>query len=99
MEKSLLRISRECGKDAFCDVKLLSRIAPRCMAVLSSTGFSLCDLNGGQSTIHRLKPVLLVRAGTALQRPAVKPAGGFQRVLVRIASKCRDFYEHVLIAQ
>ena len=99
MEKSLLRISRECGKDAFCDVKLLSRIAPRCMAVLSSAGFSLCDLSGGHSTIHRLKPVLLDRAAPTLERPAVIPGGGFQRVLVRIASKCRDFYEHVLIAQ
>src|SRR5216684_3575967 len=64
--------------DLFRDVNLLSRIAPRCMEVLSSTGFSLCGLSGAHSTIHRLKPVPLDRAGPALERLAVKPAGDFQ---------------------
>jgi len=49
--------------DLLCDVSLLCRIATRRMEVLSSTGFSLCGLSGGQSTEHRLKPVLLDRAG------------------------------------
>ena len=48
------RVSHECGMDLFRDVNLLSRIAPQCMEVLSSTVFSLCGLSGGHSTIHRL---------------------------------------------
>src|SRR6266849_2108465 len=64
--------------DLFRDVNLLSRIAPRWMEVFSSTGFSLCGLGGAHSTIHRLKPVPLDRAGPALERLAVKPAGDFQ---------------------
>ncbi len=53
--------------DLLCDVSLRCRIAPRRMEVLSSTGFSLCGLSGGQSTVHRLKPVLLELAGPALK--------------------------------
>src|SRR5258706_14876287 len=37
---------------------VLARIALR-YSVLSSTGFSLCGLSCGESTVHRLKPVLL----------------------------------------
>src|SRR6266403_1964318 len=36
------------------DVSLGRRIALRCTEVLSSTGFSLCGLSCGQSTVHRL---------------------------------------------
>ncbi len=71
--------------DPLCDVNLLSRIAPRCMEALSSTGFSLCGLSGGKSTVHRLKPVLRDRAGPALKLLAVKPAGNFHRVRARNA--------------
>jgi hypothetical protein len=46
----------------FCAISLPCRIALRCLDVLSSTGFSLCGLNCGASTVHRLKPVLLDRA-------------------------------------
>jgi hypothetical protein len=62
----LARISDEGGVDLFCDFSLLCRIALSCVEVVSSTGFSLCGLSGGQSTAHRLKPVLLNRAGAAL---------------------------------
>jgi hypothetical protein len=71
--------------DPLFDVNLPSRIAFRCMVVLSSTGFSLCGLNCGASTVHRLKPMLLDRAGRSLPLLAVTPAGNFQSIVVRNA--------------
>ncbi len=71
--------------DLLCYVNLLSRIAPLCMQALSSTGFSLCGLSGGKSTVHRLKPVLRDRAGPASKLLAVNPAGNFHRVRARTA--------------
>ena len=68
------------------DVSLPRRIALWCMAALSSTGFSLCGLICGQAAIHRLKPVLLDRAGFALLPLTAKPAGNFRRILVRNGS-------------
>src|SRR5260370_23931388 len=64
---------------------LLRPIALRCVAVLSSTRFSLCTVNGPQLKAHRLKPVLLDRAGPALSLLAVNPAGNAHRVHVRNA--------------
>jgi len=58
------------------------QIALQCMAVLSSTGFSLCTANGPQLKPHRLKPVLL---DLALSLFAANPAGNFHRVHVRNA--------------
>jgi len=77
--------SHKCVTNLFCDVSLLCRIALRCVAVLSSTGFSLCTVNGPQLKPHRLKPVLLDRAGPALSLLAVNPAGNVHRVQVRNA--------------
>jgi hypothetical protein len=68
-------------------VTLPRRIALRCMVNLSSTGFSLCGLRYGPAPVHRLKPVLLDRAGSALSSLAVKPGGTFRRVLVRNADE------------
>ncbi len=51
--------------DLFCEVNLLRRIALRCMDALSSTGFSLRTVDWPQLKPHRLKPVLLDRAGPA----------------------------------
>jgi hypothetical protein len=68
-----------------CDVSLPRRITLRCMVALSSTGFSLCTVNGLQLKPHRLKPVLLDRAGCALVPLAEIPVGNFHRVLVRNA--------------
>jgi hypothetical protein len=48
--------------------------------------FSLCTVNGPQLKPHRLKPVLLNRAGPALSLLAVTPAGGFYRFHVRNAN-------------
>jgi hypothetical protein len=45
---------------------LLRRIALRCVDALSSTGFSLCSVDEPRLKPHRLKPVLLDRAGPAL---------------------------------
>jgi hypothetical protein len=67
------------------DVSLPRRIALRCMVALSSTGFSLCTAAGPQLKPHRLKPVLLDRAGAALVPLAEIPVGNFHRVLVRNA--------------
>jgi hypothetical protein len=67
------------------DVSLPRRIALWCMVALSSTGFSLCGLSCGQAAVHRLKPVLLDRAGLVLLPLAIKPARNFHRVLVRDA--------------
>src|SRR6266404_8490499 len=71
-----------------CDVSLPRRIALRCMVALSSTGFSLCIAAGPQLKPHRLKPVLLDRAGAALVSLAEMPVGNFHRVLVRNADWC-----------
>ena len=75
------------------DVSLPRRIALWCMVASSSTGscgerwrtISLCGLSCGQAAVHRLKPVLLDRAGLALLPLAIKPARNFHRVLVRDA--------------
>jgi hypothetical protein len=48
--------------------------------------FSLCTVNGPQLKPHRLKPVLLNRAGPALSLLAVTLAGGFHRFHVRNAN-------------
>ena len=56
-----------------CDVSLPRRIALRCMVALSSAGFSLCTAAGPQLEPHRLKPVLLDRAGHALVPLAEMP--------------------------
>jgi len=66
-------------------VSLPRRIALWRMVALSSTGFSLCTAAWPQLKPHRLKPVLLDRAGLVLLPLAVKPAGNFHRVLVRDA--------------
>ena len=63
--------------------QVLCRIALRYMDVLSSTGFSLCTVDSPQLKPHRLKPVLLDRAGPARSLLAVTPAGNFHRVHVR----------------
>ena len=68
-----------------CDVSLPRRIALRRMVALSGTGFSLCTAAGPQLKPHRLKPVLLDRARTALVPFAEIPVGNFHRVLVRNA--------------
>ena len=85
MDAALDGISHECVTKLFCDVSLLRRIALRCMAALSGTGFSLCTVNGPQLKPHRLKPVLLDRAGPPLSQLTVDPAGNFHRVHVRNA--------------
>ena len=81
----LARISRECAMDVLFDVNLLRRIVLRCREVSSSTGFSLCTVDWRQLKPHRLKPVLLDRAGPVLQLPMVKPSGNFRIMLVRNA--------------
>ncbi len=81
----LARISDECVMDLPRDFNLLRRIAPRGREVSSSTGFSLCTVAQPQLKPHRLKPVLLDRAGPALQLFAVKLAGSVHRFLVRNA--------------
>jgi hypothetical protein len=78
-------ISRKGVPNLVYDFSLQRRIALRCMAVLSSTGFSLCTVNGPQFKPHRLKPVLLDRAGPALSLLAVNPAGNIHRVEARNA--------------
>src|ERR1700704_2082007 len=57
------------------------------MVVLRSTGFSLCTAAGARLKPHRLKPVLLDRAGFALSPPAVRRAGNFHGVFVRNANQ------------
>jgi hypothetical protein len=69
----------------FCDVGLLRRIALRCEGVLSSTGFSLCTVNGPRLKPHRLKAVLPDRAQPELSLLAENLAGNIQRVHVRNA--------------
>src|SRR3981189_35044 len=71
----------------FCDVRLSRRIALRWVAVLSSTGFSLCIVDGLQLKPHRLKPVLLDRAGPVLSLLAANNTGNFQRVHMRNANQ------------
>jgi len=85
-------MSHKCVANVFCDVKLLRPIAMRCVDALSSTGFSLCTVDGLQLKRHRparpaggLKPVLPHRARPALVPLAEIPVGNFHRVLVRNA--------------
>jgi hypothetical protein len=75
-------MAHKCATNLFCDVRLLRRIALRCVDALSSTGFSLCGVSCGESTVHRLKPVLLGRAGLAPSLLVVKPGENFHEVLV-----------------
>ena len=70
---------------SFRDVRLVRRIALRCVDALSSTGFSLWSVEEPQLKPHRLKPVLRVRAGPAPSLVEVNPAGNFLRVHVRNA--------------
>jgi hypothetical protein len=79
-EECQTRISHKFLINLFCDLSLLCRIALRCMDVICSTGFSLCTVDSPQLKPHRLKPVLLDRAGPALSLLAVNPAGNFHRV-------------------
>ena len=72
--------------DMLCENSVWRRVALRCKEVLSSTGFSLCAVNGPRLKPHRLKPVLLDRAGPALWLIEVSQAGSFHRVLVRNAN-------------
>jgi len=73
--------------DQLYDVSLPRGIVLRRMTVLSSTGFSLCTVNGPQPKPHRLKPVQLDRAGLAPSLLVVKPAENSHEVLVRNADK------------
>ncbi len=73
-------ISHKRVTNLVCAVSLLRRIALRRVAVLSSTGFSLCTVNGPQLKPHRparpaggLKPVLLDRPRPALSLFSVNP--------------------------
>ena len=73
----------------FCDVRLLRRIALRCVDALGSTDFSplagragLCGVSCGDPTVHGLKPVLLDRAGFAPSLLVVKLGENFHEVLV-----------------
>jgi hypothetical protein len=52
--------------DLLCEISVWRRIALRCREVLSSTGFSLCTVDGPRLNPHRQKPVLLDRAGPVL---------------------------------
>ena len=71
--------------DQLYDVSLPRGIVLRRMTVLSSTGFSLCTVNGPQLKPHRLNPMLLDRAGLVPSLLVVKPAENFHEVLVRNA--------------
>src|SRR5467141_1161770 len=71
--------------DLRCAVSLPRGIAVRWMVILSSTRFSLCTAAGPQLKPHRMKPVLLDRAGPVLSLLAGKPTGTFRRVLVKNA--------------
>src|ERR1700704_1011480 len=70
----------KCVTNLFCAVSLLRRIAMRCVDAWSSTGFSLCTVNGPQLKPHRLKPVLPHRALPVLFLLALNSAGNFDRV-------------------
>jgi hypothetical protein len=93
-------IFHKCVTNLVYDVSLLRRIASRCMAVLSSTGFSLCTVNGPQLKPHRLKPVLLDRDGPPLSLLAVNPAGNLHRVHVgNVDLQVREFCRGVVEAR
>jgi hypothetical protein len=62
----LARISHECGMDLFYDFNFLRRIAPRCLEVLSSTGFSLC----GFRQYEKIKTTQAEACATGLDRAA-----------------------------
>ena len=60
---------------------------------LSSTGFSLCSVNGPQFKPHRLKPVLLDRAGKKGKKMAQSEEGKREFIARRVAQELRDgFY-------
>src|SRR6267143_646577 len=59
---------------------------------LRSTGFSLCGLNCGPSTEHRLKPVLLDRAGKKGKKMAQSEEGKREFIARRVAQELRDGY-------
>jgi hypothetical protein len=61
----MARISHGCVMHLLRELSLLRRIVVRCTEVLSNTGFSLCSVDRLQLKPHRLKPVLLERAGPA----------------------------------
>src|SRR5260370_1917893 len=61
-------------------------------AALSSTGFSLCGLSFGLSTKHRLKPVLLDRAGKRGMMMAQSEEGKREVISRRVAQERRDGY-------
>ncbi len=71
--------------DLFYDVRLLRRIAPQCVEVLCSTGFSLCgfDFRLALRKAHRLKSVPLDRAGLAPWLLAREPASGMSKIPAR----------------
>src|SRR5712671_4938035 len=60
---------------------------------LRSTGFSLCSVNGPQFKPHRLKPVLLDRAGKKGKKMAQSEEGKREFIARRVAQELRDgFY-------
>src|SRR6266436_2760673 len=61
---------------------LMRRVAIRCKAGFGSTDFSLCAFPLERKS-HRLKPVLLGRAGPALRLHAMERANVTNRILVR----------------
>jgi hypothetical protein len=82
-------MAHKCATNLFCDVRLPRRIVLRCVDALGSTGFSppagragLCGVSCGELTVHRLKPVLLDRAGFAPSLLVVKAGENFDEVLV-----------------
>jgi hypothetical protein len=70
-------ISHKYVTNLFCDIRLLRRIALRCVDALSSTGFSLCGLSGDSSTLHRL----MVRQPSP-QEPVLRDCAGPAQSLV-----------------
>src|SRR6266581_3481774 len=61
-------------------------------AALSSTGFSLCSAVGLQIKPHRLKPVLLDRAGKKGMMMAQSEEGKREFIARRVARELRDGY-------
>src|SRR3981189_2302498 len=68
----------------FLLVSLMCRYAIRCKAAFGSTDFSLCAFPlERKSKSHRLKPVLLGRAGPSLPLHPMERANVTNRILVR----------------